>query len=87
MLNDKEKEELSGIEEEMKLEYLCTKWTQKESIFKSLNQTAFIPSKIDISSYKTYTKQLFVNGKNYALSVSTDTPERVRFCENIEYLK
>ena len=44
-------------------------WTQKESIFKTLNEKSFLPSTIEAESFNTYTKRLEFDGEAYYLSV------------------
>ncbi len=86
-LTDKEKEELINVSENNLLEYLCTKWTQKESIFKAKNEKAFTPSKLEASEYNT-TVHKIENGKdNYIISVSTNGIEDVRIFKDVDYLK
>lgn len=87
LLTDSELLEYEKTEEENRLSYLGTKWTQKESIFKSLNEKSFIPHKIEVKEYETYTKSMEVQGYKYYLSVATKTPERVRLYTDVEYLK
>ena len=87
MLTENELNEYESLTDDKKSSFLCEKWTQKESIFKSLNQNAFIPSKIESKEYKTYVKEICENGKTYTVSVATPTPERVRLFQNIDYLK
>ncbi len=79
--------EYEKSEQENRLTYLGTKWTQKESIFKSLNEKAFLPHKIEVKEYTTYTKLIETENSRYYLSVATQTPERVRLYPNVEYLK
>lgn len=86
ILTERESRELEKISEENKLSFMGEKWTQKESIFKSLDQKAFMPSKIETDEHKTYVKELEMREGKYALSVATQTPERVRFYQNVEYL-
>ena len=79
-LTDSENKELSSINESDLLEHLCTKWTQKESIFKSWDKKAFTPSKIDTSLYKTSTYKI----ENYIVSICTD--ENIQIFKDTDYL-
>ncbi|MBE6673621.1 MAG: 4'-phosphopantetheinyl transferase superfamily protein [Ruminococcaceae bacterium] len=87
LLTQDELLEYEKLEQESKLSYLGTKWTQKESIFKSLDEKGFIPHKIEVKEYETYTREIETEGNKYYLSVATQTPERVRLYTNVEYLK
>ena len=87
LLTDSELLEYEQLGEENRLSYLGTKWTQKESIFKSLNEKSFIPHKIEVKEYQTYTREIEADGNKYYLSVATQTPERVRLYRDVEYLK
>ena len=50
------------------------------------NKDAFVPGKIETSEYKTYVKSNEFGEDKYAISVATETPERVRFYQNLDYL-
>ena len=70
-LTEREFSEYTALDESRKNYYLIEKWTQKEAIFKSLNQPAFVPSEIDTSLFNTFTQKIgFSNGAEYYLSVS-----------------
>ena len=86
ILTEKESAEFALLEDAEKLAYLGEKWTQKESIFKSLDKDAFVPGKIETSEHKTYVKSMEMGEGKFALSVATETPERVRFYQNVDYL-
>ena len=87
ILTEGERSEYEKATEENKMSFMGEKWTQKESIFKSLDQRAFMPSKIETSEHKTFVKELDFQDGKLALSVATQTPERVRLYENVDYLK
>jgi phosphopantetheine--protein transferase-like protein len=82
ILTDNEKRSLSNIPKENMLEYLCTKWVQKESIFKAKDAKAFTPSKIEAQDYKTYISRI----DDYFLSICAENVENVRIFNNVEYL-
>ncbi len=44
-------------------------WANKESLFKTLSKTRFIPSKISTLNKEFYTKTVSVNNENFVLSV------------------
>ena len=86
ILTNSEASEYNNLEEKEKMPYLADKWTQKESIFKTLDQKTFIPCKIDVKNYSFVTKMLEIDGNHYHISVSTGTPEAIHFFNDIEYL-
>ena len=69
-LTEKELVEYKALGEEAKINYLIKTWTQKEAIFKSLNQESFIPKRIDTMAQKTFTEKIsFYDGAEFFLSV------------------
>lgn len=86
ILTNNEKRSLSNIPKENILDYLCTKWTQKESIFKSMDAKAFAPSKIEAEEYKTVSCKIENENEVYCLSVCADNVENVQIINNVEYL-
>ena len=62
-----------------KTEYLIGKWTEKESIFKTLNAGAFRPNKIAVADYMVATKKVVVGGEAYSLSVATENLSSARY--------
>ncbi|MBQ8145595.1 MAG: 4'-phosphopantetheinyl transferase superfamily protein [Clostridia bacterium] len=82
-LTEAEKKELESVSEKDALEYFCTKWTQKESIFKAYDKKAFTPSKIETSEYKTYVCKI---ENEYILSVYGESIENIHLFKNINYL-
>ena len=58
--------------------YLVGKWTEKESIFKTLNSGAFRPSKLAVAEHLVLTKKVIGDGEEYSLSVATENLENVR---------
>ena len=65
--------------DEEKALYFTQKWTEKESIFKSLNQRDFLASKPASYTQHTVGKIVDINGKQYALSVACNPLQRVSF--------
>ena len=69
ILSDKELSELSFVSSDERAQYVIEKWTQKESIFKTLDMRAFAPKKIETSKYKVDTRTFVFDNKTYVLSV------------------
>lgn len=53
-------------------------WTKKESLFKTLSITRFIPSKISTLNKEFYTKNLTVNGENFVLTVHSKNVKNIQ---------
>ena len=62
-------------------------WTAKEAIFKSKGLDSFIPAQNDTlsASYRTY--GLNIGGAEYVWSVATETPEKIRVFDKIDFTK
>ncbi len=67
-----------------KLEFLLTKWSQKESLFKQSGGKSFLPKEQDTQKGNVISKTVNVAGQKYILSVASDTPEKLRVFENIK---
>lgn len=59
-------------------------WTAKEALFKLSGGERFQPAEWDTTcgGVRSFTK--FIAGREYSLSVATDTPEKIRIYENIQ---
>ncbi len=67
-----------------KLEFLLTKWSQKESLFKRSGEKSFVPKEQDTQKGSTVSKTVSVAGQRYILSVASETPDRLRVYEDIK---
>lgn len=70
--------ELDACEGEENL-YTTRLWTQKEAIFKTLDERVFSPQRIVISNYSTSTKDIEMNGEKYVISVAGECAEKAEF--------
>lgn len=84
ILNESEKAEYATLAAEEKAEYFTKKWTQRESVFKSLNLPAFFPALPQLFTQKTATKVVIIDGKRYALSVASNQLDSLQIHENID---
>ncbi|MBE7084749.1 MAG: 4'-phosphopantetheinyl transferase superfamily protein [Clostridiales bacterium] len=82
-----EREEYEQLDEGQKKRYFLEKWTQKESIFKKKGEGVFRPNEIETRDYKTSRKSITVGGKEYLVSVATDALERIRWYQDVNYIK
>ena len=51
-------------------EYIIRKWTEKESVFKTLDRPSFSPTAIETAEYDLHTCVLELSGRKYMLSVT-----------------
>ena len=78
ILTERERTELSTLEESAAWEYIIGRWTQKESIFKTFNARGFEPKRIEASEYPTRTERLALPVGVYMLSVCAQDVDNVR---------
>ncbi len=76
-LTEKETVPLKYMSEDMRAEYVMTKWTQKESIFKTLNEKAFLPNTVETSAYPVKTEKIDLADTTYLLSVCQSIPSQL----------
>lgn len=86
-LTENEFSEYSLLDDNAKTEYLIDKWTAKEAMFKSLNESSFVPSKISVDPSSVRTGRVVVDGAEYSYSVATKTTEKIKIFENISLEK
>lgn len=60
-------------------EYIIRKWSEKESIFKTLDLRGFEPLKIETSLYPVTSRVLEISGKNFILSVCSEDIENIKY--------
>lgn len=66
--------------EKSQLEEAAKKWTQKEALFKSMeNAKVFVPKKIKVKKEKVISKFDEMNGVKYVMSVCTPVADSMRF--------
>ena len=82
ILSEDEKTEYAALEKKEKAEYFTSKWTERESVFKMLSLSSFVPSLPTLFTQKAATKILVLEGKRYALSVASKHLEHLRLFEN-----
>ena len=70
ILTEKEFNNYSDTKTVSRREFLIRKWTEKESIFKSLDKKYFNPREIETESFPVRTEKLTLNGEEYMLSVA-----------------
>lgn len=82
VLTKEETEVFYTLPDSEQTDYLIGKWSEKESVFKSLDLPRFQPSKIQTGEYTLERKKITLSGETYMLSVAGDI-SAVRFFENI----
>lgn len=69
------------LSEKDKINYIDTSWCKKESIMKTLNKNAFIPSEIETDEYNLYFESLNYNQDLYYLSVCSALADKMEFVD------
>ena len=82
ILTDGEAAEYQGLTEN-KLEFLLTKWSQKESLFKLSGGKSFIAKEQDTQKGILVSKTVTLADRDYILSVASAAPERICLFENV----
>ncbi len=75
--------EFLQLEEEYRAPYLLRKWTEKESIFKALNASAFAPKSL-VAEGDIYTGKAELCSEEYIFSVCSDNIDKLRIYKNIK---
>ncbi len=84
VLTKAETAQLGEVASEMQTQFLIGKWTEKESIFKRENLSAFRPAKINVADYSVASKPIEVNGEEYMLAVATEHLTNVRYYLDVQ---
>lgn len=82
ILSKSETAEFDRVALEDKNDWLVKKWTQKESVFKTLELKAY--SIKDISTKNTKTIKVCVSNTDYYLSVCSDCLDNLKLIENVD---
>ncbi len=83
IMNDSEYSAFETLQESEKQGCFVKIWTAKEALFKASHNEAFHPSEINTESGGFCSYEKTIDGVKFALSVATNTPEKIRFFENI----
>lgn len=75
ILNDSELEEFNSLKNTEKSDYLILKWTQKESIFKSLNKSVFSKDLLALNKGKLLSEKVKIENEFYYLSVYNENDD------------
>ena len=79
LLTAEERTEFSAVSAEKQTEYLFGKWTEKESVFKTLDMPRFHPEKMDVTAHSVESKRIEIDGEEYMLSVAAERPFKARY--------
>ena len=82
MLSASEIKEFNSVPTIEKNDFLLKKWTQKESVFKTMNKSGFVIK--DVVCKNVSTEQVTVGGKEYYLSVASPDLKKLRIFLNID---
>ena len=72
ILTDGEYDIYLSQSEENRAFYTARKWTEKESVFKLLGESTFLPSHIDTAKYNIFSDELSFGNAVYSVSVSCE---------------
>lgn len=79
ILTEQEMAELCRLDRADSWEYIIKLWTQKESIFKTLDRKTFEPTKIETLNYPVRTEKIELPTGKYMLSVCAECVDDVPF--------
>ncbi len=74
VLSEQVLQEYASLSEEEKTPYLLRKWTEKESVFKTLDAPAFFTADFSSFTGKTYARDIVIDGERYCVCVACDRP-------------
>ena len=75
---------LEGLDRRAAEEYIIRKWSEKESIFKTLDRKGFEPLKIETSEYSVTSEVLDILNKRFVLSVCSKDTEEIMYHFNTQ---
>lgn len=84
IMTDEEFEAYTQLSPEQQHGYFIKLWTAKEALFKAAGAERFVPAAQDTAKGIFRSYEVSVGGKQYALSVATATPEKIRLFEDIK---
>ena len=87
VLTDEERAVWQSCKDGEAWQYLLTAWAKKESAFKCCGQGAYVPSKINTEENRFAVRTVEVAGQAYVLAVATQTPDAVRYLDEIDLAK
>lgn len=79
VLTSKERERLWSAESHRAEEYVIEKWSQKESIFKTLDRPVFEPTKLETSDFSVSSRSLVIGNDRFILSVCYGEPDKIEY--------
>ena len=72
IFSESEQNALFTVDESLRESFIIKKWTQKESVFKTLDKNRFVPSLIDPTEYTVWTEKIDLCDKRFFVSVCAD---------------
>ncbi len=72
ILTEAEGKIFSTLEGDRAGEYIIEKWSQKESIFKTLGVHTFEPTRLETADFSVISRPVDINGERFILSVCTE---------------
>ena len=84
ILNKEEYDAFLQTSDDEKNDFLIQKWTQKESIFKTMDHPSFLGADPKSFSHATYSQFLTLGQDRYSLSVASENLDRLRYYAEID---
>ena len=82
-LNGEELAFYTQLSEDEKTHFFYRTWSSKEALFKAAQKDVFIPKEQNTFRENVKNYETSIGGQTFYLSVATQTPDRIRFYENI----
>ncbi len=87
ILTPKELEHYNSLDDTSSRKYANLLWTKKESIFKTMEDSVFVPSRIECDDDSTKSKSILFDREEYLVSVCDGGKTQIEFEENIRQLR
>ena len=72
IFSERELGELMCVDEDEREAFIIKKWTQKESVFKTLDKDRFVPSTVDPTRFSVWTERIALSDNDFFVSVCAD---------------
>ena len=87
VLTPSERNSFEGVNNAEREEWLIRRWCEKEAIFKSLDESAFAPKKIETSETFCNSRKIEICGKKYIFAVAAKKADEIRIFNDMNCLE
>lgn len=84
ILSERERAEYNAVSQIEQTQYLISRWTQKESIFKQTGGESFVPKRIETTEFAHKTFSLNISESDYILTVACDNIDGVKLITDVK---